>query len=236
MDTLSKELRDFLINKGAALCGFGDLSGIVDGDLRCGVSVAVALPPDVLQSIADGPSRIYFDAYHSINAKLDELVSAGADFLTERGYRAHAQTRANVKEHDRYRTDLPHKTVATRAGLGWIGKSALLVTREFGPAIRLSSFLTDAPLSTGKPIDRSRCGNCTACMDRCPGKAISGKNWDVSMDRDEFFDAAACRKAARALSKKLLDEEISLCGQCIVACPHTRRYMQHFAGNRQDVL
>ncbi len=236
MNALSKELCGFLIDKGAALCGFGDLGGVVDGDLRRGVSVAVALPPDVLLSIAGGPSRIYFDAYHGINAKLDELVSAGADYLKERGYRAHAQTRANVKEHEGYRTALPHKTVATRAGLGWIGKSALLVTREFGPAIRLSSLLTDAPLSVGEPINKSQCGNCTACMDHCPGKAITGKLWDVAMDRDEFFDAAACRKAARALSKKRLNEEISLCGKCIVVCPYTKRYIQHFTGNRQDLL
>ncbi len=227
MDAFSKEFHDFLLAQGASLCGFGDLSGIAEGGLNCGVSVAVALPVEILQSIENGPSRIYFDAYHDINRKLDGIVTAGADYLAGKGYRAYAQTRANVKEYEGYRTGLPHKTVATRAGLGWIGKSALLVTREYGPAIRLSSLLTDAPLACAQPMDHSKCGSCTACMDHCPGKAISGKLWDVHMDRDEFFDAAACRRAARALSKSLLNEEISLCGKCIEICPYTKRYVDY---------
>ncbi len=236
MNALSRELHDFLLDKGASLCGFADLRGVVEGDLHGGVSVAVKLPVSVLQSIKDGPSRIYFDAYHDINEKLDGLVTAGADFLAERGYRVYARTRANVKEHPGYRTDLPHKTVATRAGLGWIGKSALLVTKEYGPAIRLSSLLTDAPVTTGEPIGKSKCGNCTACMDHCPGKAISGKLWDVKMDRDEFFDAAACRKAARALSAELLNEEISLCGKCIEVCPYTKGYIRRSMENERVML
>ena len=226
MDAFSKDFHDFLLAQGASLCGFGDLSHVVQGDLHCGVSVAVKLPKDILLSIEKGPSRIYFDAYHAINTRLDGIVTAGAEYLIEKGYRAHAQTRANVQEHDGYRTDLPHKTVATRAGLGWIGKSALLVTREFGPAVRISSLLTDAPLTPARPIDRSKCGGCTACMDHCPGRAITGKLWDVTMDRDAFFHAADCRRAARALSKSLLNEEISLCGKCIEICPYTRRYIE----------
>jgi epoxyqueuosine reductase QueG len=189
-----------------------------------------------LQSIAEGPSRIYFDAYHEINDQLDSLVTLGAEYLQSKGYRAYAKTRANVQEHPGYRTDLPHKTVATRAGLGWIGKSALLVTREFGPAVRISSLLTDAPLTLGEPINESKCGNCTACVVNCPGKAISGKLWDVTMDRDDFFDAAACRKAARALSWELLNEEISLCGKCIEVCPYTRGYIRRAMENKREVL
>ncbi len=236
MNALSVDLYDFLLEKGASLCGFADLTGIVQGELQHGVSVAVRLPVPVLRSIAGGPSRIYFDAYHKINDQLDSLVTAGSEYLQSRGYRAHAKTRANVKEHPGYRTDLPHKTVATRAGLGWIGKSALLVTREFGPAIRISSLLTDAPLSMGEPIDKSKCGNCTACVDHCPGKAISGKLWDVTMDREAFFDAAACRKAARALSLDLLNEEISLCGKCIEVCPYTKGYIRRFMEDEGETL
>ncbi len=236
MDVLSREFHEFLLKQGASLCGFGDLSQIVEGELRRGVSVAVRLPVPVLQSITGGPSRIYFDAYHEINEKLDGIVTAGAEYLQAKGYRAHAKTRVNVKEHPGYRTDLPHKTVATRAGLGWIGKSALLVTREFGPAVRISSLLTDAPLTLGEPVDKSKCGNCTACVDHCPGKAISGKVWDVTMDRDVFFDAVACRKAARALSLELLNEEISLCGKCIEVCPYTKGYIHRFLKMEREAL
>jgi len=40
-------------------------------------------------------------------------------------------------------SSMPQKTIATRAGLGWIGKTALLITPQFGSAIRLNSVLTD---------------------------------------------------------------------------------------------
>ncbi len=226
MNSLSTELEHYLLDKGAALCGFAELNGIVPGPLSRGVSVAVAIPPHIVASIAHGPSRIYFDAYHSLNDRLDGLVTAAADFLCLRGYQAHAQTRASVTEHEGHRTDLPHKTVATRAGLGWIGKCALLVTPGYGPAVRLSSLLTDAPLSVETPIESSRCGGCTACIDRCPGKAVSGKLWKAGMDRDEFFNAKACYDAARALSAACLKEEITLCGKCIEVCPYTRRYLE----------
>ncbi len=231
MDAFSQAFRDFMVNSGASLCGFGDLQSMTDGDLRYGVSVAIALPVEIVQSIENGPSRMYFDAYHSISQRLDSIVTAGADHLLSKGYHAHAQTRANVVETPGYRTVLPHKTVATRAGLGWIGKSALLVTPEFGPAVRISSLLTNAPLETALPINHSKCGSCTACRDHCPGKAISGKQWDVNMDRDAFFHADDCRKAARALSAKQLNEEVSLCGKCIAVCPFTKRYMKNYVSN-----
>jgi epoxyqueuosine reductase QueG len=83
------------------------------------------------------------------------------------------------------------------AGLGWIGKSALLVTKEFGSAVRISSILTDAPLISNSPYDSSLCGGCTACENACPAKAIKGNLWDTSTLRDEIVDPIACRKVAR---------------------------------------
>ena len=84
---------------------------------------------------------------------LDNIVSCGAEFLLENGYQAYANTTKAVKQDDNWCTPLPHKTVATRAGLGWIGKNCLLVTKEYGSAVRLSSLLTDAPLPAGTPDD-----------------------------------------------------------------------------------
>ena len=73
--------------------------------------------------------------------------------LLENGYQSYANTTKAVKQDDNWCTPLPHKTVATRTGLGWIGKNCLLVTKEYGSAVRLSSLLTDAPLPAGTPDD-----------------------------------------------------------------------------------
>ena len=229
MDTIDRDLKKILYENGASLVGFADLKSIVQNDLMFGVSVGVAVPPQVIQAIENGPTMDYFNEYHRINKLLDHIVTVGAAFLNEKGYEAHAQTNGTVVESDDYRTALPHKTVATRAGLGWIGKSALFVSTEFGSAVRLSSLVTNAKLQCAAPVDDSRCGNCMACTDACPGKAISGKRWNVNTDRDDFFNPIDCRKAARALAAKHINQEITLCGKCIWVCPYTQKYL-HSAG------
>jgi len=85
------------------------------------------------------------------------------------------------------RTALPHKTVATNSGLGWIGKSALFVTGQVGSAVRLSSLVTNAPLEYGRSVTESKCVSCMACTRACPAHAISGREWSVEIDRDDFL-------------------------------------------------
>ena len=149
-------------------------------------------------------------------------------------YKAIAQTREYVGSGENNdNTILPHKTVATRAGIGWIGKCALLVTDEYGSAIRLSSILTDAPLYTVLPINKSRCGDCMVCMDTCPGFAVLGKTWEVGLYRDEFFDSVKCRKTARDRAKQRFGVNITICGKCIEVCPYTQRYLA-FADKHLD--
>ncbi|HEX3039564.1 MAG TPA: 4Fe-4S double cluster binding domain-containing protein, partial [Caproiciproducens sp.] len=169
----------------------------------------------------------YFNAYHDSNRLLDEIVTAGAEYLKSKGYKAFAQTTDAVVESEDYRTAMPHKTIAVRAGLGWIGKCALLVTEEFGSVVRLSSLVTNAPLESGIPVTASRCGSCTACTDACPGKAVSGRLWSAETDRDEFFNPYFCRKTARELAALHIQKEITLCGKCIQVCPYTQRYLRN---------
>lgn len=226
MEFSQNELDRVLSSCGADLIGYADLTGMLSPGRKAGVSVAVKLPREVILSIHDGPNRDYFDLYHQMNAKLDEIVLAGEKYIRACGYHAAAQTTDAVEEFGVYRTKMPHKTVAVRSGLGWIGKSALFVTEQYGSAVRLSSVLTDAPLKTGTPVTESRCGSCMICTQACPGKAISGIAWNVNLDRDAFFDPLKCRKKARELAAQKIHEEITLCGKCIEVCPYTRNYLK----------
>lgn len=221
------ELREMLYNEGASLVGLGDISALgYQGYTSC-VALAVKIPAQVVAGISGGPTREYFEQYHALNSKLNVLAELTAEYLAGRGFRALAQTTTIVVESSDYRTPVPHKTCATRAGLGWIGKSALLVTEEYGPAVRLSSVLTDAAFDhTSQPINLSRCGDCTVCAKACPGKAILGGLWDVSVPREQLVDVEACRKAARALALERIQEQITLCGKCIEVCPYTRAYLK----------
>ena len=229
MSTLTESIKNELRSHGADLVGIGDLREIPPEqrqDLPIGISVAVKYPKEVIKGIVTLPTKEYHDQYHLLNKKLDMLVTLGAELLRKEGFQAVAKTLDTVvmSETD-YTTLLPHKTVATRAGLGWIGKSALLVTKEFGSMIRISSILTDAPLKTATPINESNCGNCMICTNACPGGAILGENWSVDRYRDAFFNAKLCRKKARERSMQGFGKDATICGKCIVVCPYTQKYL-----------
>ncbi len=65
------------------------------------------------------------------------------------------------------------KIWAFRAGLGWIGKNSLLVTREFGSWVFLGALLTTVEFEGEYDREQSsQCGKCRICIDKCPTSAI----------------------------------------------------------------
>lgn len=227
MSNTTEEIKDFLMKEGADLVGFADLSGVEARGYPFGISIGIRLPKPVLAGIYEGPTLAYHEAYNAINAKLNAIVSAGAEFLIKRGYRALAQTTDKVIKEPENRTKLPHKTVAVRAGLGWIGKSNVLLTPEYGGAVRLSSLLTDAPVEPCSHRMESLCGACQICTLACPAGAIKGAAWAIGMDRDLMFDMRACEATAMRLSlENFGDGEATICGICFARCPFTQRYLK----------
>ena len=225
--SIANEITRHLHAHGASLVGFADIATIPSdarGGLPRAIAFAVALNPLVVRSVAGGATIEYFKECDRANILLGELSHSLAELLKKRGFRAiaTAPTGEGV-DKSTHATVLPHKTVATLAALGWIGKCALLVTPEYGSAIRLNRVLTDAPFETATPITQSRCGRCRACVDACPGGAPTGDNWDVSQHRDDFFDPFACRQAARKRAKERTGIVDTVCGICMAVCPHTKR-------------
>ena len=226
--SLSDDVRKFLENEGTVDVGFADISTISPkSGLNSGIVFYIPYEKETIKSIKKAPTEEYLAEYLELNRKLDEIAIKCEDFLIGKGYKAYAQTTIRVGEdaEDNNQTFLPHKTIATRAGLGWIGKSALFVTNDYGSAIRLSSVLTNAKLDFGTPIESSLCRMCVVCRNECPGSAISGIEWNSKMNREDFFDYKKCEKKASKISKKKLKSDITLCGKCIYVCPHTQKYI-----------
>lgn len=225
-EELKQGLFSLLEEKGAKLMGVADLSGIVSGEMQIGVSVAVPVPRNIVKDLQITPTKEYYDVYYALNTMLDDIVLCGAGFLRENGYQAYANTTKVVKKDNNWCTLLPHKTVATRAGLGWIGKNSLLVTKEYGSAVRLSSLLTNAPLPAGTPMNESQCGGCAVCVRKCPAKALTGVLWNTTTSREELLHKEDCREMQIQRMKQATGIETDLCGLCFAVCPFTQRYLK----------
>lgn len=156
---------------------------------------------------------------------LDDIVTCGAEFLKENGDQAFANITKVVKQNDNRCTPLPHKTVAARAGLGWIGKNCLLVTERYGSAVRLSSFLTNAPMPAEKPVNESKCGKCTACVQKCPAKALTGVLWNRTIRREQILRKEDCKEMQIQRMKKATGIATDLCGLHFAVCPYTQRFV-----------
>ena len=223
-------LKSTLLRNGADIVGYGDISELPPNlrqGFSVGVVVALKFPKSIILGIRDLPTKEYHEYKNYLNEKLDVLVELGARTLREAGFSAIPQTLAYVnKLKTGDVTLLPHKTVATRAGIGWIGKCALLVTEKFGSMIRISSILTDAPLEIAQSVDKSRCDGCLACTDACPAGAISGKLWSAGVKLEDLIDTAACRKAMSERSLRGFGVDDTVCGKCIEICPYTKRYLR----------
>lgn len=232
-DIIEKELTQ----KGASLVGFADLD-MIPNELRKnlphGIIIAKALDPQIVSNIPTGPHMDYYNAYKDVSNKLNDMCEFTSQLIEGLGFHAFPQSRRFIKQNEQWRTPLPHKTVATLAGIGWIGKSAVLVTKKYGCAIRLTSVLTDLPLTTGIPIKSSECGTCMECTKHCPGRAVKGINWEIATDRDELLNPSACKNTVRKRGEPFHLEE-GTCGVCIAVCPFTQRYIKasHYNDNKQ---
>jgi epoxyqueuosine reductase len=217
------ELKETILGWGASLVGFGDLEAVASEtwrSLKTGVSVAMQLSNPIVDHLAVGPTFTYAHHYRSINHTLDSIAIRTVNLIQALGYQALPVPASQVVDHGALKGVISHKMVATRAGLGWIGKSALLITPQYGPRIRLVSVLTDAPLRTSRPTSNSKCGECLLCVKVCPAAALKGRTWASGMKREELMDAHLCH-AETSRNKEIFGEKI--CGMCISVCPVGRK-------------
>ena len=103
-----------------------------------------------------------------VYAKGAFIATELASFIANLGYSATAN-------HLR-RYDVLLVPMAVDAGLGEVGRLGFLMTREFGPRVRLGCVTTDLPLIPDRPVDigvEDFCRVCKKCAHCCPSKSIS---------------------------------------------------------------
>ncbi len=218
-------LKDYSLDLGASLFGVANVKALkhsfiflspetVDS-LPYGISLAVRLSDRVIEDLEDRPTRLYLHHYRQINYFLDRLALKISSFIQEEGWQALPIPASQVLDWEKQKGHLSHKKVAHEAGLGWIGRSNLLVSPEYGARIRLVTILTDFPLQCDQPQEGS-CGSCRECLSVCPAGAIKESQKD--------FDLGACFEQIRYFRKR---DNIGhdICGLCVKACRGKLAYL-----------
>ena len=117
---------------------------------------------------------------------------------------------------------LLEREVAQDAGLGWFGRSSMLINQRWGSYVLLSELLVDVALEPDTERHPDRCGRCTACVDACPTGAILA---------DGVVDARRCISyltiELRGPIPRALRAPMGLhlfgCDICQAVCPWNRR-------------
>lgn len=211
----TERLRRALMKAGACLVGFADLSCLdtsVTKGYLLGIGFALQYDSDAVDSLP------HSELFHAMRAELDEkakkLYAVAGVLLDNWGY-CYTRISSSVARDELpdVGETLPQKTIATLAGLGWIGKSTLLVSFDYGPRIKLGAMLTDGPFQADSPVIHSGCNDCNSCVDACPVEAIKGSNWSQGLDRADLLDVKLCYDHFRK----------GACGLCLKACPVGRQ-------------
>ncbi len=183
------------------------------------VSIAVKLSDAVLQTVENAPTFVYFQHYRTANALLDTVAFRIAREIEKAGYSAlPIAASQSLGKNSPYFGVLPHKTAAVLAGLGFVGKSGLFLSEDYGSKVRLATILTDLPLQSERPVIENGCGECNACKLACPAGAIFGEL--PKTDGERNYDPEKC---SRYMKEHFQDVgRGSVCGVCIKVCPKNR--------------
>ncbi|MGD0818351.1 MAG: 4Fe-4S double cluster binding domain-containing protein [Methanomassiliicoccales archaeon] len=231
---LEDELHAMAMSLGADLYGIADLGPYEvevvrqGGDLVSGYQFAISVGIRLLDAIVDQiPNRSQravrvsyrSHTYNVVNDRLDQISSLLAGRLQKEGFRSMPVPASERIDDERICAMFSHKMAAHLAGQGWIGKSCLLVTPQYGPRVRWTTVLTDYPFSkAGIPMD-PRCGTCEECANACPMHAFTGRMFDQEEPREARFEARKCDQYFKDMEKQAPQP---VCGMCVYICPYGR--------------
>lgn len=200
----------------------GERIGAFPRAVSIGKTLVHAIVDMLGEPLAPEAAELYrYFCYDLVNDRLDTSGLRIASVLQEAGHAALPVPAAyRGVDLDRLCGIFSNKLAAHLAGLGWIGRSCLLVTPEVGPRVRWASVLTDAPLAPTGGAMSQRCGSCRACVAACPSQAFTGHPFHDTEGREARFDAFACDRHLRETEERTGH---NVCGMCLKVCPHGAR-------------
>lgn len=188
---------------------------LIPGTIRIISARMDYLPADTsIIDVLNQPKKGYISRYalgrdyHRLMRKrLTQLAKKINDAIGEFGYRAFCDS-APVLE----------KSIAEKAGLGWIGKHTNVINSKAGSWFFLGEIYTNLPLPIDTPTQKSHCGSCKACIDICPTQAIIGP-YQLDARRCISYLTIELRDSIPVSLRPLIGNRIYGCDDCQLVCP-----------------
>ncbi len=113
------------------------------------------------------------------------------------------------------------RALAVRAGIGFLAKSAMVISPTHGPYLQLAELLIGEELPPDPPATGT-CGSCTACLDACPTQAITAP-FQVDARRCLSYTTIEQRGFIAPELREKQGEWLFGCDICLEVCPFTRK-------------
>ena len=202
-----------------------EFGGNIVKGYNSGISIGIVIPDSIVdylpqRSDLNVSCEYKIHGYDVLNQRLILIASVVSSYLNQKGFRSLPISASDRTNEDNAIPTVSHKMIAHIAGLGWIGKNCLLITKKHGPRVRFISILTNAPLKTVDNPLAQQCNDCEECMNACPVKAIIGKNFIQGESREERFDFLKCQNYFEKMKKT---KKYDVCGMCLFSCPHGKK-------------
>lgn len=182
------------------------------------ISIAVAYPNKLPEQPQKSdykrgkfsPSSWGIDYHHILGSKLERLAEGIKELCQEfeLEYEAMVDTGALVDA-----------AVAQRAGIGFIGKNGLVISKEFGSYMFLGELITNLEVEPDQPVDYD-CGDCNRCVRSCPTQALNG---DSTMNARKCLSFITQDKGIMPVEyRKKIKTVIYGCDICQISCPYNK--------------
>ncbi len=172
-------------------------------------------PPDAGETPLGGFVAAYAlgDDYHEVLKDRLRTLCEFLDALAGRrcAHRAYADT-GPVLERE----------IASRAGMGWIGRNSMLIHPELGSFFFLSEILTDLALPPDPPFSTDRCGTCDRCRQACPTGCILPDRTIDSRRCISYLTIEHRGSIPREL-RESIGRSVFGCDICQTVCPWNRK-------------
>lgn len=180
------------------------------------ISIAVAYPHKLKQQPQKTaykrgkftPNSWGLDYHYVLQDKLDRLAKGIEELTANFEYKGMVDTGALVDT-----------AVARRAGIGFIGKNGLVISKEFGSYMFLGELITNLDIEPDQPVDYG-CGDCNRCVTACPTSCLIG---DGTMNAKRCLSFQTQDKGVMDLEfRKKIKTVIYGCDICQICCPYNK--------------